>query len=423
MSNFPTTRPGPQTLFEKVWQQHLVAEPAGEPPLLYIDLQLVHEVTSPQAFEGLRLAGRRLRRPDRHIATVDHNVPTTSVQDRLHIVDQIAAQPGAGPAAELRRLRHRVLRRAGRRAGHRPHDRAGTRRHQARHDHRLRRLAHLDPRCLRRARIRHRHQRSRARHGHANAAAGQAENLPHQRRRRAALRRHRQGHHSRHHRPHRHRRRHRLRRRIRRLRHPRAQHGRPHDRLQHEHRSGCARRHDRPRRDDLRLPERPPLLARRAQRGRGRSALAHAAHRPRRALRPRTHHRRHHAAPRRHLGHLARHGHRHRRTVPARDALSDADQKELRPRARIHGPEARHADEQIRSTRVFLGSCTNGRIEDLRAAAAVVGGHHIATTVRAMVVPGSQQVKQQAEARRPRPRLHAPPASSGASPAAACASA
>ncbi len=81
-----------KTLFEKVWQQHLVAEPAGEPPLLYIDLQLVHEVTSPQAFEGLRLAGRKLRRPDRHIATVDHNVPTTSVQDRLVIADQIASK-------------------------------------------------------------------------------------------------------------------------------------------------------------------------------------------------------------------------------------------------------------------------------------------------------------------------------------------
>ncbi len=92
MSQFPTAHPGPQTLFEKVWQQHLVAEPAGEPPLLYIDLQLVHEVTSPQAFEGLRLAGRKLRRPDRHIATVDHNVPTTSVQDRLVIADQISAK-------------------------------------------------------------------------------------------------------------------------------------------------------------------------------------------------------------------------------------------------------------------------------------------------------------------------------------------
>jgi len=78
----------PRTLFEKVWQQHLVAEPAGEPALLYIDLQLVHEVTSPQAFDGLRLAGRKVRRPDRTVATVDHNVPTTSIADRLNIVDQ-----------------------------------------------------------------------------------------------------------------------------------------------------------------------------------------------------------------------------------------------------------------------------------------------------------------------------------------------
>jgi 3-isopropylmalate/(R)-2-methylmalate dehydratase large subunit len=81
----------PRTLFEKVWQSHLVAEPAGEPTILYIDLQLIHEVTSPQAFDGLRLANRKLRRPDRHIATVDHNVPTTSAQDRLVITDQISA--------------------------------------------------------------------------------------------------------------------------------------------------------------------------------------------------------------------------------------------------------------------------------------------------------------------------------------------
>ncbi|MEO6815456.1 MAG: 3-isopropylmalate dehydratase large subunit [Edaphobacter sp.] len=80
-----------KTLFEKVWQQHLVAEPKGEPSIIYIDLHLVHEVTSPQAFDGLRMAGRKLRRPDRHIATVDHNVPTTSAYDRLHIVDQISA--------------------------------------------------------------------------------------------------------------------------------------------------------------------------------------------------------------------------------------------------------------------------------------------------------------------------------------------
>ena len=80
----------PKTLFQKVWETHLVAEPANEPALLYIDLHLVHEVTSPQAFEGLRLAGRKLRRPDRTVATVDHNVPTTA--NRLVIEDPIAAR-------------------------------------------------------------------------------------------------------------------------------------------------------------------------------------------------------------------------------------------------------------------------------------------------------------------------------------------
>jgi 3-isopropylmalate/(R)-2-methylmalate dehydratase large subunit len=89
-TNSSTNPQTPRTMFEKVWQNHVVAEPAGEPTILYIDLQLVHEVTSPQAFEGLRLAGRKLRRPDRHIATVDHNVPTTSVHDRLVIADQVA---------------------------------------------------------------------------------------------------------------------------------------------------------------------------------------------------------------------------------------------------------------------------------------------------------------------------------------------
>src|ERR687887_281771 len=66
----------PKTLFDRIWERHLVAEPEGEPALLYVDLHLVHEVTSPQAFEPLRLAGRRVRRPDLTVATMDHNVPT-----------------------------------------------------------------------------------------------------------------------------------------------------------------------------------------------------------------------------------------------------------------------------------------------------------------------------------------------------------
>ncbi len=66
----------PRTIVEKIWEQHVVHREEGKPDLLYIDLHLVHEVTSPQAFEGLRLAGRKVRRPDLTLATVDHNVPT-----------------------------------------------------------------------------------------------------------------------------------------------------------------------------------------------------------------------------------------------------------------------------------------------------------------------------------------------------------
>src|SRR5579864_7742993 len=65
-----------RTLAEKIWDAHVVRSAAGEPDLLYVDLHLVHEVTSPQAFDGLRAAGRKVRRPDLTVATMDHNVAT-----------------------------------------------------------------------------------------------------------------------------------------------------------------------------------------------------------------------------------------------------------------------------------------------------------------------------------------------------------
>ncbi len=71
--------PTPRTLAEKVWSEHVVRQAPGEPDLLYIDLHLIHEVTSPQAFEGLRLAGRPVRRPDLTLATEDHNIPTLDI--------------------------------------------------------------------------------------------------------------------------------------------------------------------------------------------------------------------------------------------------------------------------------------------------------------------------------------------------------
>src|SRR5665213_2132601 len=65
-----------KTLYDKIWDAHLVASPPGESPILYIDRHLIHEVTSPQAFEGLRTSGRKVRRPERTLAVADHNVPT-----------------------------------------------------------------------------------------------------------------------------------------------------------------------------------------------------------------------------------------------------------------------------------------------------------------------------------------------------------
>src|SRR6185437_1194378 len=76
----------PHTLAEKVWADHVVRSADGEPDLLYIDLHLVHEVTSPQAFEGLRQADRAVRRPDKTIATEDHNTPTTVTGRSLDLI-------------------------------------------------------------------------------------------------------------------------------------------------------------------------------------------------------------------------------------------------------------------------------------------------------------------------------------------------
>jgi 3-isopropylmalate/(R)-2-methylmalate dehydratase large subunit len=80
----------PRTLSEKVWDRHLVRSSPGEPDLLYIDLHLVHEVTSPQAFDGIRLAGRTVRRPDLTVATADHNVPTEAIDQP--VADPISAK-------------------------------------------------------------------------------------------------------------------------------------------------------------------------------------------------------------------------------------------------------------------------------------------------------------------------------------------
>ncbi|MEK7872407.1 MAG: 3-isopropylmalate dehydratase large subunit [Chloroflexota bacterium] len=78
----------PRTMFDKIWESHVVHQEPGQPAILYVDLHLIHEVTSPQAFEGLRLAGRGVRRPDLTVATADHNVPTWPRS--LPVTDEIA---------------------------------------------------------------------------------------------------------------------------------------------------------------------------------------------------------------------------------------------------------------------------------------------------------------------------------------------
>ena len=202
----------PKTMFDKIWEAHEVGEGAG---LLYIDLHLVHEVTSPQAFDGLRLAGRKVRRPDRTLATADHNTPTDGTPVAARIKDELSrvqvetlerncAEFGI-PVYSLGSDRQGIVHVIGPELGVT----------QPGHDDRLRRLPHLHARRVRRARVRDRHERGRARardavHGPAQAALD-ADHLQ----RRARLRRQRQGPDPRHARPARRRRHDRPRRRVR----------------------------------------------------------------------------------------------------------------------------------------------------------------------------------------------------------------
>ena len=129
----------PRTLYDKIWDDHVVdVQPDGS-SLLYIDRHLVHEVTSPQAFEGLRVAGRKVRAPREDARRGRPQRPDL----RPHPGHRRSREPHAarGAGRERARLRHRVLRRPRPAPGHRPHHRAGAGLHAARPDHRVRRLA------------------------------------------------------------------------------------------------------------------------------------------------------------------------------------------------------------------------------------------------------------------------------------------
>ena len=127
----------PTTLAQKVWDSHVVHSAADEPDLLYIDLHLVHEVTSPQAFDGLRLTKRPIRRPELTIATEDHNVPTADIH--LPIADPISARQVEVMRNNAKEFGVELFSMGNPIAGHRARDRTRTRSYLARHDHCVRR--------------------------------------------------------------------------------------------------------------------------------------------------------------------------------------------------------------------------------------------------------------------------------------------
>ncbi len=127
----------PRTIIEKIWDSHVVSQQPGAPALMYVDLHLVHEVTSPQAFDGLRKRGLKVRRPDLTIATTDHSTPTTP--RGLPILDKIAATQVAQLETNCRDFGVALLRPVERAPRHRPRDGSGTGIDPTWHDRRLRR--------------------------------------------------------------------------------------------------------------------------------------------------------------------------------------------------------------------------------------------------------------------------------------------
>ena len=163
----------PRTLVEKIWDDHVVASDPGAPAILAIDLHLVHEVTSPQAFTGLRERGLKVRKPGQTVATADHSIPTLDPSlpiarraGRASSCAQIEENcrefgiPFHGQGSPTRGIVHVI----GPELGLTP----------AGHDHRLRRLPHRHARRLRGAGVRHRDERGRDGPGHADAAPAQA---------------------------------------------------------------------------------------------------------------------------------------------------------------------------------------------------------------------------------------------------------
>ena len=185
----------PKTLYDKIWDAHVAHEADDGTCLLYIDRHLVHEVTSPQAFEGLRMTGRKVRAPDKTIAVPDHNVPTTL--DRAKGIENPESRIQVEALDKnAERFRHPLLPCLRRPSGHRAYRRPGTGLDPARHDGRLRRQPHRDPRCFRRAGTWHRHLRGGACARHPDPDPEEIQEHEGRDHRQAAPRCDRQGHHA-----------------------------------------------------------------------------------------------------------------------------------------------------------------------------------------------------------------------------------
>ena len=389
----------PRTLAEKVWDDHLVVKGEnGEPDLIYIDLHLVHEVTSPQAFDGLRAEGRPVRRLDLTIATEDHNTPTLDIDK---------------PIADLTsRTQIETLRRNAAEFGVRLHSLGdkeqgivhvvgpAARPHDAGHHGRLRRQPHQHPRRVRRDGVRHRHERGRARPGDPDAAAQALQDDGDHRRGRAQARRHREGHHPRRHREDRHR---------------------------TAARATCSSSAA-ARSASLSMEGRMTICNMSIEAG-ARAGMVAPDETTFAYLEGRPH------APK---GQDWEDAVAYWRTLPSDEgAVYDAevflDANELEPFVTwgtnpgqgvslsdvvpspddFADPNERAAAERaleymdlqagtplkdVAVDAVFMGSCTNSRIEDLRAFASIVKGRKKADGVRVMVVPGSARVRLEAEA-------------------------